>query len=791
MRPLTGARLVAHGPEGIVFALDRGYRLTLFPLGPALARVLIERPEGLRTPRTWSLAPELSGQSDDPALADPIDGRDRRDLTGFPGMPATVEESADSVTVTTPGWRAVVRRAPLAVTWYERMAEGDGWRLVLADRPTQPYLFDRRSLRFAHHLVSHPGERYHGFGDKSGDVDKRGQRLVMGTMDAMGYDAETSDPLYKHIPFCLSVRPDRGGAAVGLFYDNLSRAVFDLGRAISNYHEKFIQFEATDGDADYYVLFGPGIPEVVAGFTELTGRTSFRPRWALSYSGSTMQYTDAPDAPNQLLGFLDKLKQHNLPCGSFQLSSGYSMVNDRRYVFHWNREKFPEPEAVTRRFAEAGVHLVANIKPALLTDHPKFGEVLGFGGFVRDSEDPKQPHITMWWGGDGAYLDFTNPETTRWWSANVTTELLGRGIGSTWNDNNEFEIWDDAAVCDLAGRGSTIATLRPVQTHLMIRASYLAQVAHAPGKRPYLISRSGGPGLQRYVQTWSGDNRTSWKTLRWNLRMGHGFSLTGLFDFGHDVGGFAGPRPEPELLLRWIEQGVWWPRFTIHSWNDDGSVTEPWTYPEILPQVRAAFAWRERLVPLLYTLLWRAHREHVPVLRPLFYDFPDQPDAYVEDDSMMVGDRLLVAPVVDPGRTERSVWLPAVPGGWYDLRDGRRYEGGRVTVAAPLGWAPAFVRAGTLLPLGPAPSWAEGPLTIRCFPGPGGYAPLMVFDDDGESVCRDEAVCVLTVSGDDAAALSVTRSGGRWPRWSVLSIEDAGGAVTGTLPLTGDGAAGN
>ncbi|UKJ76649.1 TIM-barrel domain-containing protein [Azospirillum brasilense] len=792
MRTLTGASLAAPapsrdgtqaGPQGIVFDLDRGYRLTLFPLGPALARVLIERPSGLRTPRTWSLAPELSGQTD-PALADPIDGRDRRDLTGFPGTPAAVEESADSVTVTTPGWRVVVQRAPLALRWYEPAAEGDGWRLVLADRPTQPYLFDDRSPRFAHHLVSHAGERYHGFGDKSGGTDKRGRRLAMGTTDALGYDAETSDPLYKHIPFCLSVRPERGGAAVGVFYDNLSRGLFDLGQTIDAYHGDFIRFEASDGDLDCYVLFGPSVPQVVANFTALTGRTSFRPRWAISYSGSTMQYTDAPDAGVRLLGFLDALKEHGLPCGSFQMSSGYTMIGDKRYVFHWNRDKFPEPEAVTGKFAEAGVHLVANIKPALLNDHPKFAEVQGFGGFVRDSDAPDSPQITQFWGGDGAYLDFTNPATSRWWMANVTKELLERGIGSTWNDNNEFEIWDDAAVCDVNGHGGTMATLRPVQTHLMIRASHLAQVAHAPDKRPYLISRSGGPGLQRYVQTWSGDNRTSWKTLRWNLRMGHGFSLSGLFDYGHDVGGFAGPRPEPELLMRWIEQAVWWPRFTIHSWNDDGSVTEPWTYPELLPQVKTALNWRERLVPLLYTLLWRAHRDHAPVMRPLFYDFPDQPAAYGEEDSTMVGDRLLVAPVLDPGRTELEVWLPAVPGGWYDLRDGRRYDGGgHVTVAAPLGVSPAFVRAGTLLPLGPAPSWAEGPLTVRCFPGPEGYAPLTLFDDDGESVCRDESVCLLTVTGTDAASLSVSRSGGRAPRWTSLSIEAADGTKVGTLPL--------
>ncbi|NYZ16107.1 alpha-glucosidase [Azospirillum sp. RWY-5-1] len=781
MRPLTGARLLTDGPEGIVLALDHGYRLTLFPLGPALARVLIERPEGLRSPRTWSLSPELSGQSD-PALADPIDGRDRRDLTGFAPVDAAVAEDEAAVTVTTERWRVTVRRAPLALTWEER--DGDGWRTVLADRPTQPYLFDGRSPRFAHHLVAHAGERYHGFGDKSGGTDKRGRRLAMGTTDALGYDAETSDPLYKHIPFCLSVRPDRGGSAVGLFHDNLSRGVWDLGQTIDAYHGDFIRFEATDGDLDYYVVFGPSVAEVVAGFTALTGRTSFRPRWALSYSGSTMQYTDAPDADRRLLGFLDELERHVLPCGSFQMSSGYTMIGDKRYVFHWNRDKFPDPDAVAKRFVDAGVQLVANIKPALLDDHPKFGEVLAFGGFVRDGDDPTRPHVTQFWGGDGAYLDFTNPATSRWWSENVTRELLERGIGSTWNDNNEYEIWDDAAPCDVAGRGGTMATLRPVQTHLMIRASYLAQIAHAPERRPYLISRSGGPGLQRYVQTWSGDNRTDWKTLRWNLRMGHGFSLTGLFDFGHDVGGFAGPRPEPELLLRWIEQAVWWPRFTIHSWNDDGSVTEPWTFPEILPQVRAAFQLRERLVPLFYTLLWRAHREHTPVLRPLFFDFPDQPEAYGEEDSVMVGDRILVAPVLDPGVEERALWLPAVPGGWYDLRDGKRYEGGvRVTVAAPLGVAPAFVRAGTLLPLGPSPSWGEGPLTVRVFPGPDGFATLTLFDDDGVSVCRDDNGCVLTITGDDPAALTVARSGGRAPRWTSLVIEDAAGRRIGERPL--------
>ena len=192
----------------------------------------------------------------------------------------------------------------------------------------------------------------------------------------------------------------------------------------------------------------------------------------------------------------------------------------------------------------------------------------------------------------------------------------------------------------------------------MLRASMLAQCEHAPSKRPFLVSRSGGPGMQRYAQTWTGDNFTSWKTLRYNLRMGHGLSLSGIFNFGHDVGGFAGPKPEPELFMRWIEQSIYWPRFSIHSWKADGSASEPWMYPEILGPVREALNWRERLVPLLYTLLWRAHTHHEPVLRPLFYDFPDQAASYEENDEFMLGRDLLVAPIVERGAVSRRVWLP-------------------------------------------------------------------------------------------------------------------------------------
>lgn len=785
MHPLTGARLAATGTNHVDLALEGGYRATLHLLDSHLARLLITRPGGLAMPRTWSLSPEIAWAGE----RDPIDGRDRLDVSGFPGAAFGVTEDAETITIETATLHVVIRRSPLMLDWLFRATPEAPFESILKDRPSQAYFFDRRSNRFRHYLVRDERERFYGFGDKSGDADKHGRRLAMGATDPLGYDARRSDPLYKHIPWSVTVRPDRGGRAVGLFYDNLSRGAFDLGQELDAYHDLFRSFEACDGDLDLYVVPGPALDDVVKRFTALTGRAPLPPRWTVPYSGSTMSYTDAPDASDKLVGFLDLLAEHGIPCGSFQMSSGYTLVGDKRCVFTWNRDRFPDPKAVTARFKTAGVELVANIKPALLLEHPRYAEVEAFKGFVRDSEDAGKPHVTQFWGGLASYLDFTNPRTSDWWSAQVKEQLIDYGINSTWNDNNEFEIWDEAAGCDLSGKPARIATLRPVQTNLMMRASHLAQSAAAPDKRPYLISRSGGPGMQRYVQTWSGDNRTNWESLRWNLRMGHGFSLSGLANFGHDIGGFAGPKPEPELFLRWIEQGVFWPRFTIHSWNDDGSANEPWMYPELLPQIRACLAFRERLTPLLYDLLWRMHRDHAPILRPLWLDYPEHAQAYEEQDCFLLGERLLVAPVLDAGAATRSAWLPACPEGWHDLWTGAHHRGGEtVTVEAPLGRCPAFLRGGSILPLGPAPSTVAGPLTLRLALAEGESATLDLYDDDGESMLAQPLTppCLLSIAAekrDGAITLDVSLTGTRAPRWPELRFEDAAGkAIAVNLP---------
>ncbi len=283
---------------------------------------------------------------------------------------------------------------------------------MAADRPTQAYDLGWWDGRAHHYCARRPGERFYGLGDRSGDCDRAGRSFRLTNLDAMGYDAEHSDPLYKSIPYLLVA--DSDGRCHGAFYDIVADAHFDFGREIDNYHGQYRHMVADAGDLDLWMIAGPRPLDVTRRFTWLTGRPALMPRWTLGYSGSTMTYTDAPDAEAQMAGFLDKLAEHDIGCTSFHLSSGYTSIGDKRYVFHWNRDKFPDPAAFVARYAEAGVQLVPNIKPALLRSHPRYAEVAAAGLFVADAEGVAIE--AQFWDEVGSYIDFTNPRAAEWWA---------------------------------------------------------------------------------------------------------------------------------------------------------------------------------------------------------------------------------------------------------------------------------------------------------------------------------------------------------------------------------------
>lgn len=696
------------GPR-VTLSSDTGAIAHVFVLEDDIIRLLLLADGRVTSPPSWAIAP---GDTD---VVEP--GRDRLDASGFTAPGFDLAETEDSITLTTARLRLTIARAGLVCTWQQ---EGpDGWQLIAQDRPTQAYNFGWWDEGAYHYLKRLPGERHYGLGERSGAMDRSGRRFRLTNIDCMGYDAERDDPLYKAIPWVLTVGAD--GSAHGLYYDTLADPVFDFGLEHSNYHPHYRHMRAAGGDLDYYVIAGPDPAAVVARFTWLTGRPALMPRWAVGYSGSTMTYTDAPDAQARMGGFLEKLAEHDLPCTSFHLSSGYTSIGDKRYVFNWNHEKFPDIPGFVAAYARAGVALVPNIKPALLLSHPRYAELAERGFFVSDAEG--RPVECLFWDEIGSYIDFTNPDAAAWWREQVTEQLLSHGIRGTWNDNNEYEIWDSRARFAGFGNPRPAAGDRPVQTLLMVRASRQAQLAYRPDERPYLVSRSFMAGMQRYCQTWSGDNFTAWKTLRYNQKMGLGLALSGVSNHGHDIGGFAGPAPGPELLLRWVQAGILLPRFSIHSWNSDRTVNEPWMYPQATPAIAELLRLRQALVPLLHDLLWRHHRDGAVVTRPLWLDFPGDPQAWEDGDAYLLGPDLLVAPALDPGVETVTSWLPG-PATWIDLRDDSVREGGAEHVLpAPLaGLPPLLARQGSahlidMAPAGFGPRAAEPAVLLYPLPG--------------------------------------------------------------------------
>ena len=724
MRPLADARYAGRVENSLRFDLPDAWQCRVFVLADDLVRVLFLRNGGLKEPRTWMIAPHGGDV--------PWEGRDRLDASGFECPGFSVATGERQVMLETSALTLAIALQPFGLRW---MAGG---KTFAADRPTYSYQWSERTGLVRHYMARATTDRYYGLGDKTGPLDKHGRRLRTLALDALGHDAETSDPLYKHWPFLIG-RDERAGTAYGLFYDTLAPATFELGAEYDNYHGFYRYAEIDDGDLDYYLFPGPGIRDVVRKFTELTGRMAFGPRWSLGYANTAMSLTDAPDAQAQLAAFADRLTEHDIPLSAFHFGSGYTSIGKRRCVFTWNRDKFPEPRAAIEKFEQKNARVVVNLKPCLLDDHPAYAEVARRGAFVNDGTTGR-PSISQFWDGEGAHVDFTHRAGIAWWQESLRKEVLDYGIDAGWNDNNEYEIWDDSAVAHGFGRPVPIRRARPLQPLLMTRATAEAQAAHRPEERVYTVTRAGPPGIQRYAQTWSGDNTTSWHTLRWNLRMGLTMSLSGMFNTGHDVGGFSGPVTDPELLLRWVQNGVFSPRFIMNSWKAGGETNTPWLHAEALPAIRAAIRFRYRLLPYLYTLYRRAAEAGEPIIRPLFYDFEGDPRAFADCDDFMFGAQLLVANVVEPGQRERRVYLPRGVEGWYDFHTGAHHAAGAEVVApAPLERIPLFAPAGAMIPLTDSETTSrlhdEPSRRLLVFPPRGsGKSAFTLYEDDGLSL---------------------------------------------------------
>ena len=593
--------------------------------------------------------------------------------------------------------KVVVEKDPFRICVYDK--EGT---LLHADIVDLAYMEDSNHRRIHTSEIS-PEDCFYGFGEKSGSFNKAQKFMSMSPKDAMGYNPRETDSLYKHIPFYIKL--NRGTRkAVGYFYHNTCECDFDMGREKSNYWKPHSRYRTDGGDIDLFLIAGPSVRQVVERYTDLTGKSAMLPRYALGYLGSSMYYPELDkDCDDAILDFIDTTREEKIPVDGFQLSSGYCTVETdkgiKRCVFTWNKKRFKDPREFFAQMEKRGVTVSPNVKPGILLIHPKLDEMKAKGMFIKASGSD-EPGIGTWWGGKGVFADFTNPSTRTYWKEMLKENVLEYGTSSVWNDNCEYDsLVDKDCRCDFEGKGGTIGQLKSVMSNIMCHITDEAIHETFTNTRPYIVCRSGHCGIQRYAQTWAGDNLTCWDSLKYNIATILGMSLSGVANQGCDIGGFYGPSPEAELMVRWIQNGIFQPRFSIHSTNTDNTVTEPWMYGDCTDYILEAIGLRYQLSPYLYSLMERAHETGLPIMEPMCSAFQEDVKCYEEGVDFMLGDSLLVANVVEKGAVSRKVYLPEGET-FYDFYTRAAYEGGRtVELPVDLGSIPLFVRSGAIIPM--------------------------------------------------------------------------------------------
>jgi alpha-glucosidase len=398
------------------------------------------------------------------------------------------------------------------------------------------------------------------------------------------------------------------------------------------------------------------------------------------------------------------------------------------------------------------------------------------------------------WPGDSVYVDYTLPEAARWWG-DLHRAYTDHGVAGIWNDMNEPSDFLDQAgktqtdvVSYDGGAKTTQAQNRNVFALNEARATYEGLERLRPNQRPYVITRAGYAGIQRYSTMWTGDNNATWDALALSIPMFETLGLSGEPFVGADAGGFMG-RTNAELLSRWYQVAFLTPFCRNHA-DIAAYDHEPWRFGTFYEGIiRKYLKLRYRLLPFLYTALEEAHRTGVPLFRPLLLNYQDDPNTLNIDDEFMVGDALLEAPILRPGETARLVYLPA--GIWYDHWTGQRYEGGRtIRAEAPLETVPLFVRGGVILPTGPEMNYVgerpSDPLRFEIYPDAEGRASGSLYEDDGATIAYRQGVVRRTEVAYRNAEVELSAPTGTFqpaPRRLVFSLHGR------TVQITDDGRA--
>ena len=606
------------------------------------------------------------------------------------------------------------------------------------------------------------GDDFYGLGDKSGFLNKKYYEYENWNSDIPQAHTEDFHALYKSVPFLICKKKQ---GVYGLFFDNTFRSHINLGKE----KEEYFFYAAADGNLDMYILGGETMPDVVKNYTALTGRTPLPQLWTLGYQQSRWGYESASD----IREVARQLRENDIPCDVIHFDIDY--MQDFK-VFTWDDKNYGKPGEFMQELADQGFKTVTIIDPGTKKEDGYFmhDEGMEYGYFATDTNGAV--YVNEVWPGESNYPDFGRSKVREWWGDHHRF-LVDIGVDGVWNDMNEpasfrGELPQDVVFHD-EDRETSHAEMHNVYGHYMSKATYDGLRKHTD-KRPFIITRACYAGTQKYSTVWTGDNQSLWAHLQMAIPQLCNLGMSGFAFAGTDIGGF-GADATPELMARWIEAACFSPLFRNHAAKGT-KPQEPYRFDEqIMGIYRKYVKLRYAFLPYLYDLFYQGEQTGLPIMRPLVLHYEDDPNTHNLNGEFLVGENLLVAPVVEQGAVHKLVYLPE--GRWYDLWTGEAYEGAQYILReAQLSVCPMYVKAGSMIPTYEPVSYVgEKPydrLTLLATPEAASYVH---FQDNGTDYAyREGAYNLYAFSKDEKGTLTTVMEHENYPRYDAISLKIIG-----------------
>lgn len=596
-----------------------------------------------------------------------------------PAVKFSVSDEKTQIKVTTDSMVLTISKQPVRIALYNKNG-----RLINGDDVAFGTSWIGEEITAYKKLF--PNEKFIGLGEKTGGLNRRGNGYVHWNADVPGYILN-ADPLYSTIPFYIGMHDS---LYYGIFLDNSSKTHFNFGAS----QERNAYFTCEEGDLNYFLIYHSNIPKLIESYTWLTGRMPLPPKWSLGFQQCRWSYYPQSEVLTLAQTFRDK----QIPCDVIWFDIHYM---DQYKVFTWDNNRFPDPKGMLEKMDQLGFKNVVIIDPGIKVEN-------GYAAYedgLKNNHFVKYPDGTVYhgqvWPGWCAFTDYTSPAARIWWGK-LFQQNIEQGIDGFWCDMNEFATWGqkvpDNIQFDGDGHQITHKMAHNIYALEMTRATFEGTKSLLNGKRPFVLTRAGFAGLQRYSAIWTGDNVGSDDHMLLAVRMVSSLGVSGIAFAGADVSGFTS-EATPELFARWMSVAAFSPFYRSHKMFGLRDA-EPWSYGEdIETTVRKYVNLRYRLMPYLYTAFYEASISGMPVQRTLAIDYPLEEKIYYNDfeNEFLCGPALLVAPCKSTVRAT-PLYLPS--GNWYDLYTGTKYTGPSEFISnAPLDKLPVFVKEGSFIPV--------------------------------------------------------------------------------------------